>query len=119
MIESRIDLLFGKGHLPVTVPAGVHPTIIRKGAMQKLSDPSGAIADALARPIGAPALAALAQGKKSACILICDITRPVPNRLFLRPMVQTMVSNGIQIKIKMLWSWKCWQRRPVIKKWRF
>ena len=62
MIESRIDLLFGKGHLPVTVPAGVHPTIIRKGAMQKLSDPSGAIADALARPIGAPALAALAPG---------------------------------------------------------
>ena len=46
MIESRIDLLFGKGHLPVTVPAGVHPTIIRKGAMQKLSDPSGAIAAA-------------------------------------------------------------------------
>ena len=97
MIESRIDLLFGKGHLPVTVPAGVHPTIIRKGAMQKLSDPSGAIADALARPIGAPALAALAQGKKSACILICDITRPVPNRLFLRPMVQTMVSAGIPL----------------------
>ena len=93
MIESRIDLLFGKGHLPVTVPAGVHPTIIRKGAMQKLSDPSGAIADALARPIGAPALAALAQGKKSACILICDITRPVPNRLFLRPMVQTSVPS--------------------------
>jgi nickel-dependent lactate racemase len=65
--------------------------------MPKLSDPRGVIAAALARPIGAPALAELAQGRKSACILICDITRPVPNRLFLRPMVQTMVSAGIPL----------------------
>ena len=97
MTKSRIDLLFGKGHLPVTVPAGVRPTVIRKGAMPKLPDPRGAIAAALARPIGAPALAELARGRKSACILICDITRPVPNRLFLRPMVQTMVSAGIPL----------------------
>ena len=97
MSDSRIELLFGKGHLPVTVPAGVRPTVIRKGAMAKLPDPGGAIAAALARPIGAPALAELAKGRKSACILICDITRPVPNRLFLRPMVQTMVSAGIPL----------------------
>src|SRR5262249_26677472 len=86
-----------KGHLPVTVPADVRPTVIRKGAMPKLSDPRGVIAAALARPIGAPALAELARGRKNACILICDITRPVPNRLFLRPMVQTMVSAGIPL----------------------
>src|ERR1700749_2618559 len=97
MTESRIDLLFGKGHLPVAVPAGVHPTVTRKGGIPKLSDPRAAIAAALAMPIGAPALAELARGRKSACILICDITRPVPNRLFLRPMVQTMVSAGIPL----------------------
>ena len=68
MSDSRIDLLFGKGHLPVTVPAGVRPTVIRKGAMAKLPDSGGAIAAALARPIGAPALAELAKGRKSACI---------------------------------------------------
>src|SRR5690606_18905914 len=38
---------------------------------------------------------ALAQGRKSACILICDITRPVPNHLFLRPMVETLEAAGI------------------------
>ncbi len=37
----------------------------------------------------------LARGRKSACILICDITRPVPNRLFLRPMIETLTANGI------------------------
>jgi nickel-dependent lactate racemase len=37
----------------------------------------------------------LAQGRSSACILICDITRPVPNHLFLRPMIETMIAAGI------------------------
>src|SRR5262245_36811506 len=97
MTESRIDLLFGKGHLPVKVPTGIRPTVIRKGKMAKLPDPRAAIAAALARPIGSPALAQLARGRKSACILICDITRPVPNRLFLRPMVETMVAAGVPI----------------------
>ena len=31
-----------------------------------------------ADPIGSPPLAELARGRKNACILICDITRPVP-----------------------------------------
>lgn len=97
MTESRIDLLFGKGHLSVAVPAHVRPTVIRKGAVPKLPDPHTAIATALANPIGAPKLAELARGKRSACILICDITRPVPNRLFLRPMIETMAAAGIPL----------------------
>ena len=97
MTESRIDLLFGKGHLPIALPEGARPTIIRKTVLPKLPDPHGAIAGALCAPIGSPPLAELARGKKSACILICDITRPVPNRLFLRPMIETMIASGIPI----------------------
>jgi nickel-dependent lactate racemase len=97
MAGGRIDLLFGKGHLPVTVPAGVRPTVVRKRAMAKLPDPQGAIAAALAYPVGSRPLAELARGRKSACILICDITRPVPNRLFLRPMIEAMVAEGIPL----------------------
>lgn len=97
MTESRVDLLFGKGHLPVRLPVGIRPTVIRKGGMPKLPDPHAAIAKALANPIGSAPLAAIARGKKSACILICDITRPVPNRLFLRPMIERMVSVGIPL----------------------
>ena len=33
----------------------------------------------------------LAKGKKSACILICDITRPVPNELILRPLLAALI----------------------------
>jgi nickel-dependent lactate racemase len=42
-----------------------------------------------------PALSALARGKRSACILICDITRPVPNGLFLAPLIRGLLDAGI------------------------
>ena len=95
MTNSRIDLLFGKGHLPVTLPDGARPTVIRKSPLPGLADPHAAIADALERPVGAPPLRDLASGCNSACILICDIPRPVPNHLFLRPMIETMIAAGI------------------------
>jgi nickel-dependent lactate racemase len=94
MTES-VDILFGRGHLKVAVPAGAHATVIRKRKLPKLPDPAGAIRAALAAPVGAPPLADLARGKRSACILICDITRPVPNHLFLRPMIETLIAAGI------------------------
>jgi nickel-dependent lactate racemase len=53
------------------------------------------IAAALRRPIGTPALAQLAQGRRSACVVISDITRPVPNALILPPILQTLEEAGI------------------------
>ncbi len=97
MAAGRIALLYGRGELTVDLPAGAAPVVVRKHALPKLPDPRAAVAAALASPIGAPPLAALAGGCKSACILICDITRPVPNRLFLRPMIETMVAAGIPL----------------------
>jgi len=92
---AQVELLYGHGRLTVTLPDGAEPTIIRKTALPRLPDPDGAVRDALAHPVGTPALAELATGRSSACIVICDITRPVPNRLFLRPMIETMTDVGI------------------------
>ncbi|KGM30973.1 nickel-dependent lactate racemase family protein [Inquilinus limosus] len=97
MTSADLTLSYGRGHLPIRLPAGVQPTVVRKQPLPKLPDPQAAIRQTLAQPIGAPALAELARGRRSACILICDITRPVPNRLFLRPMVETMVASGIPL----------------------
>lgn len=94
---STLTLSYGRGHLPIRLPAGVQATVVRKQALPKLPDPQAAIRQALAQPIGSPGLAELARGRRSACILICDITRPVPNRLFLRPMIETMVASGIPL----------------------
>jgi nickel-dependent lactate racemase len=95
MTDRRVELLFGKGQLAVPLPDRARPTIIRKGKLPKIVEPAAAIRAALTAPIGSRTLADLSQGKKTGCILICDITRPVPNRLFLRPMIETMVQCGI------------------------
>jgi nickel-dependent lactate racemase len=90
-----IELLYGRGTLPVSPPAGCVPTVIAKRAMPVLPDPAGAVARALAAPLGVPPLAELARGKRSACILICDITRPVPNGLFLPPLIRGLLDAGV------------------------
>ena len=92
-----IAIAYGRGHLPLRLPEHATATIIRKRALAKLPDSRAAIAAALERPIAAAPLQVLARGKASACILICDITRPVPNHLFLRPMIEAMVSAGIPL----------------------
>ena len=97
MAHEDLAIAYGRGFMALTLPDGAQATVIRKAAPPKIADQHGAVTDAFARPIGCPPLAELARGRKSACILICDITRPVPNGLFLRPMIETMVSSGIPI----------------------
>lgn len=91
----KIKLDYGRTGLEVELPADrvVGPLAIRDAV--PLADPTAAIANALASPIGTPPLAELARGKKSACIVICDITRPVPNKLILPPMLKILEDNGI------------------------
>ena len=98
MRSQKIEIAFGRSHVPLNLPPNALPHVIRKAALPKLPDPHLAVRQALESPVGAPPLSELAQGKQSACILICDITRPVPNRLFLRPMVETMVASGIPLE---------------------
>ena len=90
-----IDLLYGRGTLAISPPAGCVATVIQKHAMPVLAEPRGAVAQALAAPVGSLPLRELAQGKRSACILICDITRPVPNGLFLPAMIRTLLEAGV------------------------
>ena len=91
----KVELLYGKATIAASVPPGCRETLIRKEPRASLPDPRSAVAEALARPIGVPPLAEHARGKRSACILICDITRPVPNHLFLRPMIEQLLKAGI------------------------
>ncbi|UDL96163.1 nickel-dependent lactate racemase [Lichenihabitans sp. PAMC28606] len=88
---------YGRSHLQLRLPSHTALTTIRKHQLPKLPDPDRAVREAMMTPIGSGSLDKLANGKASACILICDITRPVPNRLFLRPMIETMVASGIPL----------------------
>ena len=94
-MSSKIELAYGRKQLSVALPASSDVQVIRKRQLPNLPDPKAAIRAVLDRPIAALPLKALAQGKQSACILICDITRPVPNHLFLRPMIEDLMGVGI------------------------
>lgn len=91
----KIDLLYGRKSLTLDLPDAVRAHVIRKHPMPLLPDPSAAIRQALERPVGCPSLRELAHGKRNACILICDITRPVPNGLILPPLVENLIRAGI------------------------
>lgn len=92
----RIELRYGRGELAVELPEDVDVTLIRKPAMPVMKDPAAAVRAALAAPVGAvKPLGELARGKRSACILVCDITRPVPNGTLLPPIVETLRAAGV------------------------
>ncbi len=95
MGNGPVEIAYGQGSLDVALPASATPTIIRKQPVAKIADPAATVRDALTSPIGAAPLDQLAAACRTACILICDITRPVPNHLFLRPMIETLHGAGI------------------------
>ena len=92
---EAVDILYGKTGMQIRLPQGARATVIGKRPLAKLSDPKAAVRDALAHPVEAPAYSSVVRGRKSACILICDITRPVPNHLFLRPLIEGMLAAGM------------------------
>ncbi len=98
MAHEKIEIAYGRGALPLDLPEAAQPTVIRKARLRKLPDPHAAIRQAFDNPVGSRPLRELVRGRASACILICDITRPVPNHLFLRPMIEAMVQGGIPIE---------------------
>ena len=91
----RVELAYGRGTLPIDLPADLDVTVVQKAAMPVLADPAAAVRSALATPLGLPPLAEFARGRDSACILICDLTRPVPNGLLLRPLIDELLQAGV------------------------
>jgi lactate racemase len=91
----RFKLDYGRTGLDVNLPDGsvVCPLAIKPSP--PLADPQAAVARALTHPISSRPLADLARGRRNACIVICDVTRPVPNQLILPPILRTLEENGI------------------------
>ena len=91
----KIDLLYGRDGLCVGLPDDIGVTVVRKHAMTPLADPEERVHQALDSPVESKPLSELARGKRTVCILICDITRPVPNGTLLPPLIRTLTSAGI------------------------
>lgn len=94
----RITLEYGRSGLQVELPdERVVRTLAYKNA-PPLKDPIGQLTQALLHPSHSPSLLDVARGRRTACIAICDITRPVPNALILRQVLRTLDDAGIARK---------------------
>src|SRR3984885_10234185 len=91
----QVELNYGRRTLPVELPDDLPVTVVRKPVMPVLPNPVAAVQKALREPVGVPSLEELARGAQSAAIAICDITRPVPNPLFLRPLIEILLQARI------------------------
>ena len=91
----KIELAFGQTGLSLELPEQAKPTVLRKPVMQVSASAGEIIHNALNQPIGCDDLSVLARTAATACILICDITRPVPNKEFLKPLIQRLLDAGV------------------------
>jgi nickel-dependent lactate racemase len=91
----RVKLDYGKTGLDVELPDErlVGPLAIQPTT--PIADPTAEVRRRLENPIGSPPLREVARERKSACILICDITRPVPNSILLPPILETIEAAGV------------------------
>ncbi|MEM9586343.1 MAG: nickel-dependent lactate racemase [Planctomycetota bacterium] len=89
----KYDLLYGRGMRSVTVPDDANVTVVRKPEMPRLPDPQAAVHEALE----SGGLRKRGRDARTACIAICDITRPVPNHLFLKPVVDELIAAGMAL----------------------
>ena len=89
----KADLLYGERTVNLELPDRV--ALLEMMPAEALSGQTSAIQEALVNPIESPPLEELARGRKNACIVISDITRPVPNKIILPPLLKTLKENGI------------------------
>jgi len=91
----QYSLAYGREQLNVELPEKNVVKVLKIQPAVALEDPMDAVFDVLEDPFEAEPLAAIAEGKKSACVVVCDSTRPVPNPAMLLPILQTLEDSGI------------------------
>ncbi len=88
-----VELAYGTHGTAVEVPAGT--TVIVSRELPGLDDPRAAVRRALAHPLAGPPLAELAAGARRVAVVFPDLTRPMPNRTVLPPLLEDLARRGI------------------------
>ncbi len=92
----RVILKYGTEGLPLDLPETPgFQGVFAPSEAAPLEDPAAAVEQSLERPRACEPLARIAAGRQSACVVISDVTRPVPNPLLLRPILSTLDAAGV------------------------
>lgn len=94
----EVSFAFGKTGLSVALPKGRTYEVVETRSAPPVPDARAAIATALDHPIASAPLAELAAGKRTAAIVVCDITRPAPNSITLPPLLERLHAAGIPVE---------------------
>jgi len=90
----RVRLDYHREGIEVEIPDANLAGILELKTVPPLANPEAAVRKALANPAGSPPLAEIAKGKRTACVVISDITRPVPNSIILPSLLAELESGG-------------------------
>lgn len=91
----KVDMKYGQGTVPVDIPVKNLAGVLETVQSVPLSNADSVVREAISTPIASESLADIATGRDSACIVISDITRPVPNPVILPPILETLEQTGI------------------------
>ena len=91
----NIHLAYGKQGLDVEISDRNLAAVLTMRKGHTLAEPEETLGRCLQNPISSPPLSALAAGARTACVVICDITRPLPNEVLLPQILQTLEHNRI------------------------
>lgn len=88
-----VRLPYGEGHIDAHVPDDA--TVLTPARTPALLDPLAAVRAAVAAPLAGQPLDRIARGAKRACVVVSDVTRPVPNAAILPPVLDALAEAGI------------------------
>jgi len=94
----KIDIAYGKEGLTIEVPDKNLVKILRMTEKPVIANPLEETLRKIESPTGSQPLSELAKGKKTACIVISDITRPVPNTTIVPPIITVLENAGMKSK---------------------
>ncbi len=89
----RVELLCDRGVVGVEVPD--RAVMVDLEELEALPDPAARVREAVSDPIDSYPLQDLARDRKDACIVISDVTRPVPYKIILPPILQVLEEAGL------------------------
>ncbi|MEN6642431.1 MAG: nickel-dependent lactate racemase [Armatimonadia bacterium] len=86
---------YGKDGLSVDLPDRNVKHVLRLRELPVVERPEAALREALRKPIGCAPLVEVAQGRSDAVIVVSDLTRPVPNKVLLPPILEALEEAGL------------------------
>ncbi|NWF57288.1 MAG: nickel-dependent lactate racemase [Syntrophaceae bacterium] len=87
---------YGKGEMEVRIPRKNYVATLMPSFRPGLKDEAGAVRQALENPIGTPRLREMARGRKSAVIVVNDITRSTATYKLLPHLIQELKDGGMR-----------------------